>query len=89
MANVLVRPNPDYTSEDSPRRLLAEVEAKFAENRYAAYEDKLFEVVKREHDSAEFREYNNSYISYLMISASALTRSTAMAEYLKDHEQEA
>ena len=60
---------PDYCSDDSPRRLLNEVVAKVAEpNSYSFYEDLLFKFVKPKDDG---HAYNNGYLTYLMLNATA------------------
>lgn len=70
--------NPDYTSEDSLRRLLAEVETKFiAEFGITKYASKLRSLLNGEEDG---------FWTAKAITASALTRATAMAEYLKERE---
>lgn len=65
---------PDYTSEESPRRLLAEVEQKFVT---AFGSTEYAELIAN-------RFTNPLPNIVLAITASALTRSTAMAEYLKE-----
>lgn len=70
--------NPDYTSEDSPRRLLAEVEAKFIEAFGGwRYQNKLTDACIEANDVSPVNDWD-------IITASALTRATAMAEFLKE-----
>lgn len=69
---------PDYCSSDSPRRLLYEVVAKIAEpNSYSFYENILFKVIEPEDDGYA---YNNGYLTYLMLNATAEQIATACVQ---------
>ena len=70
---------PAYCSEDSPRSLLSAVVKKVASpNNYANFEDALLEAIRPFHTPDEWRTYNNSYVSYLMINATAEQRCRAL-----------
>ena len=78
-------PNPDYTSSDSPRRYLEEAVAKVASpNSYAQFEDTLLEVIQRDHPPREWRQYNNSYLTYLFINATAEQIARALVSCLEE-----
>jgi hypothetical protein len=73
--------HPQYTSDDSPRKLLDEVVAVVASpNSYAHFEDALFAIVIESHPKRDRKAYNNSYMTYLMINATAEQTARACVE---------